>query len=227
MLHDVGDVRLEGLFSAALGGADAARGRSEAAGEAFATSERLLKEVGDPGLLEALELHRGFLALAKSARAQARGELVASHEERSRALELSRRARERLDSGELAHSDDARFALRLLERALRSEAWLFDLARGALTPPGEAAIDLSARPQLLRIARALAEQRVAAPGVALSQDNLLAHAWPGEKMTADAAANRMKVALSTLRKLGLRALIQRTDSGYLLDPRTPFVIEAG
>jgi hypothetical protein len=131
-----------------------------------------------------------------------------------------------LDSGELAHSDDARFALRLLERALRSQAWVFDLTRGALTPPGEAAIDLRTRPQLLRIARALAEQRVAAPGAALSQEALLALGWPGEKMTADAAANRMKVALSTLRKLGLRALIQRTDAGYLLDPLLPLVIEA-
>jgi hypothetical protein len=54
----------------------------------------------------------------------------------------------------------------------------------------------------------------------------LAYAWPGERMTAEAAANRMKVALSTLRKLGLRSLIQRTDDGYLLDPRSPFVLEA-
>jgi predicted ATPase len=227
VLHDVGDVRLEGLFSAALGSADAARGRIEAAHEAFAAAERLLTEVGDPGLLEALELHRGFLALAASDRAQSRGEAAASHAEHSSALELARRARLRLDSGELAHSDDARFALRLLERALRSEAWVFDLTRGALSPPGEAAIDLSARPQLLRIARALAEQRVAAPGVALSQDALSALGWPGEKMTADAATNRMKVALSTLRKLGLRALIQRTEAGYLLDPLLPLVIEAG
>ena len=227
VLHEVGDVRLEGLFSAALGGADAARGRIEAARESFAAAEKLLTDVGDPGLLEALSLHRGFLALAASDRAQSRGEAALSHTERSSALELSRRARLRLDSGELAHSDDARFALRLLERALRSEAWLFDVPRGALKPPGSAEIDLSARPQLLRIARALAEQRIASPGVALSQDALLALAWPGEKMTVDAAANRMKVALSTLRKLGLRALIQRTDAGYLLDPRLPLVIEAG
>jgi predicted ATPase len=227
VLHDVGDVRLEGLFSAVLGSADAARGRVEAARESFAAAEKLLTEVGDPGLLEALELHRGFLSLAESERAQSRGQAAASHLERSAALELARRARLRLDRGELAHSDDARFALRLLERALRSEAWVFDLAQGTLKPPGEAVIDLGARPQLLRIARALAEQRLAAPGIALSQDALLALGWPGEKMTLDAAANRMKVALSTLRKLGLRALIQRTDSGYLLDPRVPLVLDGG
>ena len=227
VLHEVGDVRLEGLFSAALGGADAARGRIEAAREAFAAAQGLLSEVGDPGLLEALSLHRGFLSLAASERAQSRGEAAVSQAERSAALQLARRARLRLDSGELAHSDDARFALRLLERALRSEAWVFDLTRGALKPPGEAEIELATRPQLLRIARALAEQRVAAPGIALGQDALLSLAWPGEKMTADAAANRMKVALSTLRKLGLRALIQRTEAGYLLDPLLPLVIDAG
>ncbi|MEJ1960367.1 MAG: tetratricopeptide repeat protein [Gammaproteobacteria bacterium] len=227
VLQEVGDVRLEGLFSAAQGGADAARGRIEAARESFAVAEKRLTEVGDPGLLEALSLHRGFLSLAESDRAQARGDAAHSQAGRSSALELARRARLRLDSGELAHSDDARFALRLLERALRSEAWLFDLTRGTLCPPNEPEIDLKARPQLLRIARALAEQRVKAPGVALGQDALLALAWPGEKMTADAAANRMKVALSTLRKLGLRALIQRTDAGYLLDPLLPLVLEGG
>jgi len=226
VLHEVGDRRLEGLFLAALGGADAARGRTAAAREAFASAEKLLAEVGDPGLVEALELHRGFLALAASAQAQARGDAAQSHAERSRALALSRRARERLDSGALAHSDDARFALRLLERALRSEAWVFNVGRSALAPPGEATIDLSSRPQLVRIVRALAEQRMTLPGVPLSQDELLAYAWPGERMTADAAANRMKVALSTLRKLGLRSLIQRTDEGYLLDPLSPFVLEA-
>ncbi len=226
VLHEVGDRRLEGLFLAAIGGADAARGRTAAAREAFASAEKLLAEVGDPGLVEALELHRGFLALALSAQAQARGDAAQSHAERSRALELSRRARERLDSGALVHSDDARFALRLLERALRSEAWVFNVGRSALAPPGEATIDLSSRPQLVRIVRALAERRMKLPGVALSQDELLAYAWPGERMTADAAANRMKVALSTLRKLGLRSLIQRTDDGYLLDPLSPFVLEA-
>jgi predicted ATPase len=227
VLREVGDRRLEGLFLAALGGADAARGRTAAAREAFSAAEKLLAEVGDPGLVEALELHRGFLALASSAQAQARGDAAASHAERSRALELSRRARERLDSGALAHSDDARFALRLLERALRSEAWVFNVARAALVPPDEAVIDLSSRPQLVRIVRALAEQRVSAPGVALGQDELLAYAWPGERMTSEAGTNRMKVALSTLRKLGLRSLIQRTDDGYLLDPLSPFVLEAG
>ncbi|HWZ88016.1 MAG TPA: tetratricopeptide repeat protein, partial [Polyangiaceae bacterium] len=225
VLREVGDRRLEGLFLAALGGADAARGRTAAAREAFAAAEKLLVEVGDPGLVEALELHRGFLALASSAQAQARGDAAQSHAERARALSLSRRARERLDSGALAHSDDARFALRLLERALRSEAWVFNVGRAALVPPGEPTIDLSSRPQLVRIVRALAEQRMTLPGVALSQDELLAYAWPGERMTADAAANRMKVALSTLRKLGLRSLIQRTDDGYLLDPLSPFVLE--
>jgi len=227
VLHEVGDVRLEGLFLAALGGVEAARGRTEAAREAFGQAERLLIDVGDPGLLEALELHRGFLALDASARAQARGDASLSHAERTRAVDLSHRARMRLDSGELAHSDDARFALRLLERALRCEAWVFDLARSTLLPPREAVIDLSTRPQLMRLARALAEQRVLAPGVALSQDELLAHAWPGEKMTAEAAQNRMKVALSTLRKLGLRSLILRAETGYLLDPLSPVVLEPG
>ncbi len=40
-------------------------------------------------------------------------------------------------------------------------------------------------------------------------------------MTAAAAANRVKVALSTLRKLGMRDVILHRDDGWLLDPGLP------
>jgi hypothetical protein len=56
----------------------------------------------------------------------------------------------------------------------------------------------------------------------LSQDALLARGWPGERMTPSAGANRMKVALSTLRTLGLRDILQRNEQGYLLNPLVPF-----
>jgi hypothetical protein len=134
--------------------------------------------------------------------------------------------RERLDAGKLAHSDDARFALRLLERALQAQAWVFDTARGELRAPNGELIDLAARPQLLRILIALADQRVKAPGSPLAADTLIEQAWPGERMQSDAAHNRVKVALSTLRSLGLRDLLMRNADGYLLDPLVPIWIGA-
>ena len=48
-------------------------------------------------------------------------------------------------------------------------------------------------------------------------DALIACGWPGERIVAKSGASRVYVALSTLRKLGLRDLLLSRDDGYLLD----------
>ena len=45
--------------------------------------------------------------------------------------------------------------------------------------------------------------------------------WPGEQPIPEAIANRVYVAIATLRKLGLRSLIVRSDAGYSIDKRRP------
>ena len=50
---------------------------------------------------------------------------------------------------------------------------------------------------------------------------LVAKGWPGERMLPAAARNRLHVTLTTLRKLGLRELLQANEGGYLLDPALP------
>lgn len=52
----------------------------------------------------------------------------------------------------------------------------------------------------------------------LSLTELERAGWPGEKMTARAAANRTWVALSQLRAMGLGDAIERTREGYRLHP---------
>ena len=49
-------------------------------------------------------------------------------------------------------------------------------------------------------------------------DEILEAAWPGERMAPDAAANRLHVALATLRKLGLRDALKSGGGAYWLDP---------
>jgi hypothetical protein len=52
----------------------------------------------------------------------------------------------------------------------------------------------------------------------MANDDLFRAGWPGERASQRAAANRVRVALATLRKLGLRDHLITTGDGYLLDP---------
>jgi hypothetical protein len=74
---------------------------------------------------------------------------------------------------------------------------------------------------LLALARAHAR---GAP--ALSVDELLEAGWPGERPLPEAGSNRVWVAISTLRKLGLGEMLQRWDGGYRLDPAVPCRVES-
>lgn len=70
--------------------------------------------------------------------------------------------------------------------------------------------------------RALANQRVRAPGTALGLRELFAAGWPGERASALAAARRVYTAVGMLRDMGLRSALVRRDDGYLLDPNIAF-----
>jgi len=58
-------------------------------------------------------------------------------------------------------------------------------------------------------------------GISLSIDKLdavLEAVWPGEKMLAEAANNRVYATVALLRKAGLRDWIESGPDGYRLDP---------
>ncbi|MCB9586002.1 MAG: tetratricopeptide repeat protein [Polyangiaceae bacterium] len=222
ILRGIGDRRQEGVFSAALGALEAEQGRLAAAREAFSSATEVLEPLGDAGLVLALELHRAHLdlALARDAKPKEQAALRASADSRLAAALAPQH------TTLLSQSDDARFALRLLQLSLSHDAVVFRGESGLLDLPGSEQMDLSARQPLRRIVAALIEQRLTGPGVSLSQDQLIEAGWPGERMTPFAAQNRLKVALSTLRKLGLRELLLRDEQGYLLDPGVPARIEA-
>jgi hypothetical protein len=85
---------------------------------------------------------------------------------------------------------------------------------------------LGRRRPLRRLLLALARAH-AAGAPALSVDDLLEAGWPGERPLPEAGSNRVWVAISTLRKLGLGESLQRWDGGYRLDPAVPCRIESG
>lgn len=75
---------------------------------------------------------------------------------------------------------------------------------------------LETRAVLRRLLTALVQAHPsAAPS---SSEQLVACTWPGEVMRRSSAQNRLSVALSTLRAMGLGALILRVPGGWLLQP---------
>lgn len=86
---------------------------------------------------------------------------------------------------------------------------------------GTEVVDVARRPTLRRVLEALVAKRLEAPGEALAWDTLLEAGWPGQKVGAESGVHRVRVAVSTLRKLGLADVIETVDEGYRLAPDVP------
>jgi tetratricopeptide (TPR) repeat protein len=93
-------------------------------------------------------------------------------------------------------------------------------------PPGKARIDIGKRRTLVRIFQALVVERRERPGSGLSLDALQTIGWPGERMSPISGANRVYVAIASLRASGLRDLLLKREVGYLLDPNVRLLIRA-
>lgn len=211
LVRDVGDPRSEGVFLAGRGAVDATLGRHDAANEAFTQAAARLAEVGDPGLFAALDLHRGQLDAARGDWEAARARLDAFEGDDTR---------QKL----LRASDDLRFALRMLKRAVVSRALVVAEDGTWFRTPGGERVDLATRDALRRIVAVLARRRQDAPGDPMPIEEIQQAGWPGERILAEAAGNRVGVALTSLRKLGLRDVLIRKGEGYLFDPDVPMVL---
>ncbi len=211
LLREVGNRRVEGLALAYATSAEAELGRVDRAEAGYAAAEALLTAADDRMGLVAVRLQRAYFDLL-TGRATAADDRIAA------ARQLP------------AQSADLRFCLRLIDRALRSrEAERLRVGPGArwFEGPGAPRADLAGRDALRRILLRLADAHAARPGEPLSSADLLSSGWPDERVLARAGANRVRVALSTLRKLGLRsALVSRPD-GWMLDPALTVTREAG
>ncbi len=240
----------EGHFRACLAALEAADGRVDDALRELDRAEVLLATGAPPSAVAALEVHRGQidLMLARTSGRAVNGMRppspplttdagaeraavlldppIALPADVERAALLVARAQQRLRDAQLAdRSEDVRFAVRLLGRALRGS--VPETARGsnkllhletdarAFRIGDQPPVDLTRRAALRHIMTALVEAR----GKALSADELLALGWPGEKVVGDAGGNRVRVAISTLRRLGLASVLLTSDAGYFLDPR--------
>lgn len=209
-LARLGNPRFEGLFLACSGAASAELGRTDEARAAFDAAARILHQLGDPALVLALELHRLHLALATP----------------SGASEALARSNALTDPSPLvAQSDDVRFALRILHRAIADArrggagpALRLALASRWFEPPGGRRTALGRKRALWLILHALADARLRAPGQVMSSESLVAAGWPDERILPTAGAHRVRVAVATLRNSGLRGILLSRSGGYVLDP---------
>ncbi len=128
-------------------------------------------------------------------------------------------------------SADARVALQLLQRALDSSG----LSLEAENPGGESlptlevaqgarwfklddgeAVSLAQRAVLRRVLWAICQRQMQAPGQAVPTAEVVAAAWPGERMAPRVGASRLYVAVGELRKVGLREALHNVTGGYYL-----------
>jgi predicted ATPase len=87
-------------------------------------------------------------------------------------------------------------------------------------------VEIGPRRAVRRLLIVLSEGQRDSPGRALSAEALIGSLWPDEKISADSARNRLRVALSALRKAGLREHVLTREGGYLLDPSLRVLIVA-
>lgn len=71
---------------------------------------------------------------------------------------------------------------------------------------------------LSRILSALVELHHETPEAGISLARLVEIGWPGERVSTEAGKNRAYVALTQLRRMGLREHIERCEEGYRLAP---------
>ncbi len=209
-LEQAGDVR-----SAAL-----CRLRLALAGTALGRSDAVLLDLGSSPLMKNDEVFQAFHALAR-AYADVMGRGVDRKGAFARAHRAIHNARMQSIRGgtPIAHSDDVRFAVRLVESALRADAAPMLVMKPdaqAFRAPGEEWTSLERHPACRRLLLRLVAQHSTRGFATL--ETLWSAGWPGEQAVHGAWQNRVHVALSYLRQHGLRRWIHRDEKGYSLDP---------
>lgn len=126
-------------------------------------------------------------------------------------------------------SSDLRIALRVCRAAMppatrlaldsdRHELVIADDGTWFEAPPSGERVHLGVHRVLAAILRCLAHARVERRGAPVLASELIAAAWPAERIAEAPAHNRLRVACASLRKSGLREALVTARGGYMLDP---------
>lgn len=229
VLQKVADNRFAAYFQAHLAGVLAELNLFDAAALAMARAKERCLLIKDEAMVAAVEVQSELLH-ALLARREGRGPDF----ERLKKHLGDRRTHEAADGRQLWVTNvDFLLSLRTALRALGAPVEVVrpETLPGnfsvALAKRGEwfecsagERVQLAKRPALCRLLARLAQVHLERPGGGVPVDELLEHCWPAERMQYQAGLNRLRVAVATLRKLGLTAFIETTEEGYRISPRT-------
>jgi predicted ATPase len=218
------------LFLAHWGATLAWRGDEGEAQKRLAEATEVSARQSFRGVTLVVEIEHAHLDLARAARAERDHDVRAAAAARRRAVERLERFAVKTTSGVDAQISD-RIARRALGASRASSPppapsethpeLVVDRDARWLTLPDGTRIGLTSRHLARRLLLALVEARLLEPGARVSHATLLEAGWPGERMRSDSARNRLYVAMSTLRKLGLARIVESETEGYRLAPDVP------
>ena len=233
-VHARSEVRLEAMIRLYLSGALSREGDPARARIELDRASALLTKTGDQVLAEAVRIQELQLLAARARVAAASGDLQRSEtlwdELEAQASRLGIGARTEVDRRQFT-TDVVMLVARLLRKSLcnrgqtRPTLCIWEDGSGfRLGQQGRVSLDRG--PLLRRLLRTLARQRVQAPGVALSQGELLERCWPGERMSHDSGSIRVRDNVRRLRRAGMTDVLLGSAEGYYLDPTIPVTVVA-
>lgn len=209
-------IRFESLFGGWRGVLLAQRGRIDDALYAIDAADSL----PDVQARTVCALQRAHVDVARADEARRRG----ATGEAKRHEALACRALAAAPPDEPHVSREVRVARRSLTHAILSRT-TDDLDvdvrvgwQAAWVELGAARIELESRSTLARLVWDLALRRILEPGGYGDVPALVAAVWPDERLRPGAAVHRLHVAVSTLRRLGLRDVLESCATGYRLAP---------
>jgi hypothetical protein len=247
LFWQLGNRRSEGVALSACGAIEAWTAGPDRGSRTIDEAETALGACGDPMALQVPELQRGHIDLRRCQDALRSGDLTGARE----FLRAARRRVVAVlmpGSADGAHPagtpsiadqcEDVRQASRALQRAVERFTAELDAPQGTKVPSPTLSIGsegawfrvssgpvvrIDTRRPLRRLLVRLVEEHVSGTPRPLTVNALFEAGWPGEHIGMAAAANRVYVALTTLRKFGLRDVLTNGEGGYRLLPGVSIV----
>lgn len=122
-------------------------------------------------------------------------------------------------SEELRGSSDVRWAQRMVGKmgaAVAAATVLVGESSSWFSVDSGTVVSLARRKSIQALFGALVRARLERPGSLVAVGELVRIGWPGETLVSGSGAERVYAAIATLRKLGLRGVVEQQDDGYRL-----------